>query len=320
MKLFRRLINPLMAFIGIQLAWIIVVVFWVSWFLKSNRKLRALAEKYSPELLQGRLDWLVMTEGLVLLVAILAGVYVIFLYWKRQSALAREQRYFISQVSHEFKSPLASLQLHLETIRLRRLPPEQMDAFFDTMLDDTARLRSLVDNLLNAHRLEQRKIRLDLQTVNLSSLMEDYLNRAQATTLPPQSRLTRHIVPELYARIDREALKMVLRNLLENSVLYSDGPPDITCTLQGKGHWCHLSIRDRGRGIPAKDRKRVFRMFYRVRKSDETIRGSGLGLFIVRAVVWRHKGKVWLESEGVDKGTTAHILLPRLERPAEETS
>jgi signal transduction histidine kinase len=319
MKLFRRLINPLMAFIGIQLAWIIVVVFWVSWFLKSNRKLRALAEKYSPELLQGRLDWLVMTEGLVLLVAILAGVYVIFIYWRRQSALAREQRNFISQVSHEFKSPLASLQLHLETIRLRRLPPEQMNAFLDVMLDDTARLRSLVDNMLDTHRLEQRKIRLDLQTVNLSSLVEDYLTRAQAT-LPSQSRLTRHIVPELYARIDGEALKMALRNLLENAVLYSDGPPDITCTLQGEGQWCHLCIRDRGRGIAAKDQKRVFRMFYRVRKSDETIRGSGLGLFIVRAVVWRHKGKVWLESEGVDKGTTVHILLPRLERPAEETT
>jgi signal transduction histidine kinase len=318
MILFRRLINPFIVFIGIQLAWIIVVVFWVSWFLKSNRKLRALAEKYSPELLQSRFDWLVMTEGLVLLVAILAGVYVIFLYWKRQSALAREQRNFISQVSHEFKSPLASLQLHLETIRLRRLPPEQMDAFFDIMLDDTARLRSLVDNMLDTHRLEQRKIRLDLQTVNLSSLVEDYLGRAQAA-LPPNSRLTRHIAPELYARIDREALKMALRNLLENAVLYSDGPPDITCTLHGEGHWCHLSIRDRGRGIAAKDQKKVFRMFYRVRKSDETIRGSGLGLFIVRAVVWRHKGKVWLESEGIDKGTTVHIMLPRLERPAGET-
>jgi signal transduction histidine kinase len=318
MKLFSRLINPLMAFIGIQLAWIIVVIFWVSWFLKSNRKLRALAEKYSPELLQGGLDWLVMTEGLVLLVAILAGVYVIFLYWKRQSALAREQRNFISQVSHEFKSPLASLQLHLETIRLRRLPPEQMNAFFDVMLDDTARLRSLVDNLLNTHRLEQRRIRLDLQTVNLSSMVADYLGRAEAA-LPAQTRLTRHIVPGLYARIDWEALKMALRNLLENAVLYSDGPPDITCILQGEGNWCHLSIRDRGRGIAPKDQKRVFRMFYRVRKSDETIRGSGLGLFIVRAIVWRHKGKVWLESEGIDKGTTVHILLPRLEQPAEET-
>jgi hypothetical protein len=258
-----------------------------------------------------------MTEGLVLLVAILAGVYVIFLYWRRQAALTREQRNFISQVSHEFKSPLASLQLHLETIRLRRLPPEQMDAFLGIMLDDTARLRNLVDNLLNTNRLEQRKIRLDLQTVNLSELVTDFLTQQEAT-LPAKARLTAHIAPGLQARIDPEVLKMALRNLLENAVLYSPEPPDITCTLQSVGHWCHLSIRDKGRGLSPKDRKKVFRMFYRVRKSDETIRGSGLGLFIVRAVVWRHKGKVWLESEGIGKGTTVHIRLPRLTRPAGE--
>jgi hypothetical protein len=318
MKFFRRLINPLMAFIGIQLAWIIVVVFWISWFLRSNRKLRSLAEKYSPELLQNRLDWLVLVEGLILLVAILAGVYVIFLFWKRQSALAREQRNFISQVSHEFKSPLASLQLHIETIRLRRPAPEQMNAFFDTMLDDTARLRNLVDNLLTANRLEHKRIRLDLTTGNLSQLVEDYF-ATQRPDLPAGSRLTIDTTPDLHARVDPETISMVLRNLLENAVLYSDGPPDITITLKPDGAWCHLSISDRGRGIASRDRKKVFRMFYRVRKSDETIRGSGLGLFIVRAAIWRHRGKVWLESAGTGKGTTIHIRLPRIEPPPGRT-
>jgi signal transduction histidine kinase len=315
MKLFRRLTNPLMVFIGIQLAWILIVVYWVSWFLKSNRKLRDLAEQYSPGLSQNHIDWLSMVEGLVLLVAILAGVYVIFVYWKRQSALAREQRNFISQISHEFKSPLASLQLHLETIRLRHPSPEQMNAFFDIMLDDTARLRNLVENLLTTHRLEQKKIRLDLKNENLSQLVETFLSR-QRPLLPEGSRLYTDIAPDLFARVDEETLNMALRNLLENAVLYSDGPPDITITLQAEGdNWCHLCIRDRGRGIADRDRKKVFRMFYRVRKTSENIRGSGLGLFIVRAVVWRHRGRVWLESPGIGKGTTFHILLPRHSRP-----
>lgn len=316
MKFLRSLLNPLIIFIGIQLAWIIVVVFWIYWFLKSNRKLLALAEKYSPELLQSRLDWLVMVEGLILLAAILAGVYVIFIYWKRQSSLAREQRDFISQVSHEFKSPLASLQLHLETIRLRRPGPDQMETFLDTMLDDTDRLRNLVDNLLSANRLEQKKIRLDLIIGNLSQHVEDFFS-SKRPTLPLGSQLITDITPDLYARIDPVAMSMVLRNLLENAVLYSDGPPDITLTLKAEGNWCHLSISDHGRGIGKRERKKVFRMFYRVRKPDETIRGSGLGLFIVRAFIWRHKGKVWLESDGAGKGTTFHILLPRLEQPEE---
>lgn len=312
MKFFRRLVNPLMVFIGVQLAWVLVVIFWISWFFRNNRKLRTLAEKYGPELPQGGLDWLVLVEGLVLLIAILVGVYVIFLYWRRQTSLAREQRNFISQVSHEFKSPLASLQLHLETIRLRRPEPQQLDSFLETMLDDTVRLRSLVDNLLDASRLEQKRIRLDLKPGNLSQLVTEFF-REKAPTLPAEARLTLDLAPDLHARIDRSAMQMVLRNLLENALLYSEGSPVIHISLKQEGSRCHLSFSDQGRGIAAKDRKKVFRMFYRVRKSDETIRGSGLGLFIVKAVIWRHKGKVWLESKGLGHGTTFHMLLPRIE-------
>ena len=311
MKLFRRLVNPIMAFIGIQLAWVLVVIFWISWFLRNNRKLRDLAEKYGPELPQSGLDWLVLTEGLVLLIAILVGVYVIFLYWRRQTSLAREQRNFISQVSHEFKSPLASLQLHLETIRLRKPEPEQLDSFLQTMLDDTVRLRGLVDNLLDASRLEQKRIRLDLKPENLSQLISEYF-RQKAPALPEKAKLSLDLAPDIHALIDCSAMQMVLRNLLENALLYSEGPPVIRVSLKAEGNKCHLSFADQGRGIADKDRKKVFRMFYRVRKSDETIRGSGLGLFIVKAVIWRHKGKVWLESKGLGHGTTFHMLLPRI--------
>ncbi|MEZ4485675.1 MAG: HAMP domain-containing sensor histidine kinase [Syntrophotaleaceae bacterium] len=261
---------------------------------------------------QGGLDWVVLVEGLVLLIAILVGVYVIFLYWRRQTALAQEQRNFISQVSHEFKSPLASLQLHLETVRLRRPDPQQLDSFLETMLDDTVRLRNLVDNLLDASRLEQRRIRLDLKPGNLSQLVEEFF-REQASNLPEEAQLTLDLTPNLHVLIDHSTMYMVLRNLLENALLYSLGPPVIRIKLTPEGSRCHLSFSDRGRGIAAKDRKKVFRMFYRVRKSDETIRGSGLGLFIVKAVIWRHKGKVWLESDGIGHGTTFHILLPRIE-------
>lgn len=312
MKLFRRLVSPLIVFIGIQLAWILVVIFWISWFVRNNRKFRALAEKYGPGLPQSGLDWLVLAEGLVLLIAILAGVYVIFLYWRRQSALAQEQRNFISQVSHEFKTPLASLQLHLETIRLRQPDQQQLDFFLGTMLEDTVRLRNLVDNLLDASRLEQKRIRLDLKPENLSQLVTDFFQQKTAT-LPEDARLTLDLAQDLHAQIDQAALQMVLRNLLENALLYSDGPPIIHVSLKAEGSRCHLCFADQGRGIAAKDRKKVFRMFYRVRKSDETIRGSGLGLFIVKAVIWRHKGKVWLESKGLGHGTSFHMLFPRIE-------
>ncbi len=306
----KRLFTPLFAFIGIQLAWVLVVVVWLYWFLGSHRKLRELAEKYSPELLEGGPDWLILTEGLVLLVAILVGVYVIFLYWRKQTSLVREQRQFISQVTHELKSPLASLQLHLETIRRHQPPPERLAAFLETMLGDTARLNGLIDNLLSANRVGQKHWRLDLQPVELSAFVEKYF-RARQFTLPRAGKLAMNITPGLHARIDTEAMETVLRNLLENAILYSDNPPDITVTLTADNENCQLAFADRGRGIDPGEQKKIFNMFYRVRRKNENIRGTGLGLFIVHATILRHHGRVNVESEGRGKGTTFLITLPR---------
>lgn len=310
MRWFRSLINPLFAFIGIQLAWIAVVAGWLYWFLGSHRKLRTLAEKYSPELLTGGPDWVILVEGLLLLVAILAGVYVIFLFWSRQAALMREQRLFISQVTHELKSPLASLQLHLETIRRHQPSPERLAAFLETMLGDTARLNGLIDNLLSASRVEQKSWVANPQNTDFSAFVERYF-RSRQFTLPRAGKLTLQIEPELHAMIDHDAMETVFRNLLENAILYSDGPPDVTVNLRSKGEHCLLTIADRGRGIETRDQGKIFKMFYRVRRKNENIRGSGLGLFIVHANIERHGGKISVESAGAGKGTSFQITLPR---------
>ena len=320
MRWFRSLINPLFAFIGIQLAWIVVVVGWLYWFLGRHRELRAIAEKYSPELLNQGPDWVILVEGLVLLVAILVGVYVIFLFWSRQAALLREQKLFISQVTHELKSPLASLQLHIETIRRHQPPPERLAAFLETMMGDAARLNGLIDNLLSASRVDQKNWALNLQCLDFSEFVERYF-RPRQFTLPRAGKLNLEIAPGLHAMIDRDAMETVFRNLLENAVLYSDGPPDITVRLNGKGDRCLLDIIDCGRGIEPRDQRKIFKMFYRVRRKNENIRGSGLGLFIVHANIERHGGRIGVESAGAGKGTTFHINLPLCRpAPAEEPS
>jgi signal transduction histidine kinase len=319
MRWWRSLFNPLFAFIGIQLLWIVVVAGWLYWFLGSHRQLRALAEKYSPELLARGPDWLILVEGLLLLLAILAGVYVIFLFWSRQAALLREQRQFISQVTHELKSPLASLQLHLETIRRHQPSPERLAAFLETMLADAARLNGLIDNLLSAGRVEQKNWALHLQPTNFSIFVERYF-RSRQFTLPRAGKLTLEIETGLHAMVDRDAMETVFRNLLENALLYSDGPPVITVRLYGKGERCLFEISDRGRGIEPAHQKKIFKMFYRVRRRNENIRGSGLGLFIVNANIQRHGGQISVESAGAGKGTTFRITLPRCQPgiPTEE--
>lgn len=307
----RALLSPIAVFVAVQLAWVLAVIFWVYGSLRSQRRLRELAETYGPELPQSRIDWLILAEGLLLLVVILVGVYVIFLYWRRQAALYREQKRLVSQVTHELKSPLASLRLYLETIRLRRPDAAQLDSFVETMLEDTERLNRLTTHLLQANRLEHRGLKLALRPGDLSAFVEEYF-QGRRQDLPEGSSLSVRVEPGLVARFEAESLGMALRNLFENAILYSDGRAQLAVVLEGRERTCHLTLSDQGRGLEPREQKKVFRMFYRVRRGSDAVPGSGLGLFLVRMAVLRHKGKIWLESPGPGQGTTVHLVLPRL--------
>lgn len=312
MRWYKKLFSPIMTFIGIQLVWILVVIFWIYWFVGRHKEFRAIAERYRPDLAVKGIDWLVLTEGLILLVVILAGVYVLFLVWRRQSALYKEQKSFISQVTHELKSPLASIQLHLETIRLRKPPPEKMERFLDTMLADTDRLHTLINNLLLAARLEDRRRSTSLAAANLSEFVAQYLDRKRAT-LPEGGSLLLEIEENIHVAIDTEGMESVLRNLFENALLYSPVSPEIRVVLRRDANQCRLTFQDNGMGIDPKHLKKIFRKFFRVRRPGENIRGTGLGLYIVKQVITEHNGKVEAFSDGIGKGCRFVITLPLTE-------
>ncbi len=308
-RIFKRLFHPLITFISIQILWIFLLVSWIYWFLGRHQQFKELATRYQAEWLPDKTDWLILTEGIVLLVAILIGIYVIFLFWKRQASLYKAQRHFINQVSHELKSPLASLQLHLETIQMRQPNPEQLQRFTSLMQEDTQRLGTLINNLLTAGRIEHKSTRLQLEECNLSQLLESYLT-LEMNNFPAEGSLTWDLEGDLYARLEKDALETVLRNLLENAILYADTAPVVQVSLTRSGDNATLQISDQGPGIPPKDRKKVFRMFYRLRQTGKTIKGSGLGLFIVRNLIKLHGGKVWIGGTKGNRGTTFNLLIP----------
>jgi two-component system sensor histidine kinase VicK len=309
MKFKKKMSNPLIALIGIQLIWVVMVVFWVYWFIGRSKEFRELALRYKPELVTKGVEWLVLVEGLLMLLAILAGVYIIFLYWRRQAKLYMQQRSYISQLTHELKSPLASIQLHLETVKLRELPKEKLDGFIDTMLSDTERLNVLTSNLLMATRIEFRQLGEKAKRVDFSAFVADYLERKKGD-LPEGGRLTAEVEPGIQAAVDTEAMEMALRNLLENALLYSPVSPEIKVSLKRSGRHCELKFQDNGKGLSKSELDKVFEMFYRVRTPGENIRGTGLGLYIVKSVVNAHGGKITVESPGPGKGCTFHITLP----------
>lgn len=313
MKFQKPALSPLLAFIAIQCCWIAVVVFWIYWFLGSHHKFRSVAEQYGPELLNPSIDWIILFEGILLLLVILVGVYVIFLYWRRQLALNREQRFFISQVTHELKSPVASLQLHLETIERHHPSDAQLGEFVATMLSDTRRLDELISKMLTANRLEQSRWRLALRPYHLSEFVENFVTTWGKQQHQEDLNLTCAIEASIYVRLDPEMFSIVLRNLLENALKYSTPPAQIHVSLQRAGNFALLQVRDQGRGIPAEEQRRVFRMFYRRPQGEYNVKGTGLGLFIVKALVKRHKGRVDLDSAGRDRGCCVSIRLPLLQ-------
>lgn len=309
MRWYKKLFSPIVTFIGIQLVWILVVVFWIYWFLGRHKEFRAIAERYRPDLAVKGIDWLVLVEGLVLLIAILVGVYVLFLLWRRQSTLYKQQKSFISQVTHELKSPLASIQLHLETIRLRKPSPEKLERFLDTMLADTDRLHTLINNLLLAARLEDKRRSTPLAATNLSEFVSNSLDRKRSS-LPEGGSLLLEIDEDIHVAIDSEGMESVLRNLFENALLYSPVSPEIKVVLRRVDNQCRLIFQDNGMGIDSKNLRKIFRKFFRVRQPGENIRGTGLGLYIVKQVITEHDGKVEAFSDGVGKGSRFIISLP----------
>lgn len=299
----------MIAFIGIQLVWGILVFFWVYWFLGNSRKLNQLAHHYRPELARGGSNWFVLLGGLGLLLIVLAGVYVLFLFWKKQNDLYSQQKNIISQVTHELKSPLASIQLHLETIRLRPLDRDKTGQFIATMLADVERLNNLISNLLMAKKLEQKRRQQQKQAIDFSSFLAEYTERKRSK-LPEGSNIITELENGIHVSVNQEEMEIALRNLFENAMLYSSASPEIRIFLKKDGKHCILKFQDNGKGIDRKNLKKIFRMFYRVRDTGENIRGTGLGLYIVKSVVTSHGGSIKAMSEGEGKGTVFIIDLP----------
>src|SRR6266545_3191652 len=209
MKLMKRLFHPLMALIGIQLVWVLLVVFWIYWFVGRHKEIRELTERYRPDMVGKGLDWPVLVEGLVLLLVVLAGVYVIFVYWKRQADLVKQQKKVLSQVTHELKSPLASIQLHLETIKLRKPAADKLERFLDTMLADTDRLNNLISNLLMAAKLENRGRPPCYPVIDLSQLVERIMERKRSK-LHEGGHLTVKVEKGIMAAVDTEGMETAL--------------------------------------------------------------------------------------------------------------
>ena len=307
----KTIFHPIFIFIGVQIAWIILMVIWINWYLKNRQELKSIAERFKPELFAPDLNWVVLLEGCFLMMVILAGVYLIFVYWNKQARLNKMQSNFVSSVSHELKSPLASIQLYLETIKYHDVSREETRDFVEIMLTDTERLSRLIDNILEAASTEPKKMQLQFQPVEMKSFLAELITGYQRQFEEKEfdARLEIKDAPTL--NLDKRAIRMVFNNLIGNALRYSSQGVPFTIRMRNQGKYCEIEFADSGIGLSQKELKKVFRKFYRVQNREtQNIEGAGLGLFISREILKNHKGKIQVSSEGKGKGSTFKVLLP----------
>lgn len=254
--------------------------------------------------------WLLVI-GSISFVAIITVLILFSVFLAREILEVRRQTTFIDSVTHELRSPLASLRLCLETMERRELPKDKVDHLRSMMAGDVERLIAFVEDILEASRLELGLGASDVGEVDLYALADNCALQAARRHDADRDCVTVDIPRDLRLRTDKSALEIVLRNLIDNAIKYSDDPVIVAVSARRlpKGD-ALIEVVDRGVGIPRWALGRVFERFYRV--EDERIRerrGTGLGLFVVSSLVKRMRGKLRALSEGQGQGTTMQVHL-----------
>ena len=234
-------------------------------------------------------------------------------FWKIQQSIGKEielskrQNNFMLSVTHELKTPLTSIQLALQTLMKRKLKEEDREDLLSKALSANQRLAVLIDNILNASRLENDGFepKSDIFPLNsfLNKAIED-LRKAHPSAVFNMDSNVDIITADTYM------IETVLNNLLENALKYSGEAAHIKVSVQQRNQMCHITIADQGPGIPDEEKVKIFEKFYRVgNEISRSKKGSGLGLFISKEFIERHKGLIRCENN-VPKGTKFIIELP----------
>ena len=260
--------------------------------------------------------------GVLIFPVIITGVVLNTIFLVREIRRNEQHDAFIHAMTHELKTPVASMRLYLQTLQTRDIDEAKRQEFYQVMVEDTDRLQGTIEQVLRAGRLGAKIRHNSRVPVDLAAVVQDCVALARTRHhLPEEALIYRQSLPAGAAPPqvmgDADELKAVVSNLVDNAVKYSGSQVQVAVELeQPESTQATLRVCDRGVGISAVELKRIFKRFYRIPGAVAIrVKGTGLGLFIVRSLITRHGGKVFAESEGPGRGSTFTVQLPVLPGP-----
>jgi signal transduction histidine kinase len=265
------------------------------------------------------LNWqtgIFLVLGVLFFALIITGVVLNTVFLVREVRRNEQQDRFINAVTHELKTPVASMRLYLETLRTRQIDDDKRNEFYDVMLADNQRLLRTIDQVLHAGRIGSAPRQASRTLVDLREMVQECLAAARSHHHLPAESLDykESIATGRPASVlgDLEQLKTAVSNLIDNAVKYSGSQVRVLVELAATdAKHVAIRVRDHGVGIPSSELKRIFKRFYRIPGTvARRVNGTGLGLFIVRSVAKSHGGRVFAESAGAGQGSTITLQLP----------
>jgi two-component system phosphate regulon sensor histidine kinase PhoR len=249
--------------------------------------------------------YMIMGEGSVFLLLMLVGIAQVRKAFKKESEFLARQKTFLHSVTHEFKSPVASLRLQIETLLKRNLTTEQQQQALSNALEDTDRLDQLLEKILVAARIDNGEVPMYPQDINLSETLKSDINKLLRTY---QHRdIIEDIDDDIHANMDPWAFNSVINNLIENALIYSPKDKPVEVTLKKGQSKILLHVKDQGPGIPMEERKKIFQKFYRMSTSTG-YKGTGLGLYLVDYFIKKHNGTI-IVKDNSPNGTIFEVVL-----------
>ena len=280
------------------------------WWLRNTWNLYQ--EIYGGEVLQRKL-YMLIGEGVVFLIILGLGFFVIYRAIKKEMALSSQQKNFLMAITHELKTPIASIKLLLQTISSRKLEQQQIQDLSKKAIDDADRLNQLVENILIATKIDERLYLLNKEEISLKELIENIIEKNKNGFLKSMDVILRY--PEgtnaLCINADVSGMISIVTNLLENASKYSEVGSEIKIDLAEENNSIVLSVSDAGEGIPDEEKENIFMKFYRIgNENTRKKKGTGLGLFIVKNLVLLHNGAIEVKNNS-PKGTIFVLQFPK---------